>query len=213
MPSRTVCCCLHISLYRRPLANWLTDCLAGRGYKPAPDTNRTAPSAIRTRPGQFAPSPRNRKLRRGGSNVSRAGREESRPLSGPRQIAVRAMYRIPPITRSAPSPIRNILASLSVAAPHNTTGLKHPGSKTFRPSAAIQQARRMGGAQRYPSLPQPQLMGIAALHPSYGLRLPLRTAAAPARLSADPETPRRRRSAAGRRGPSFLPAPPPCRAS
>ena len=27
---------------------------------------------------------------------------------------------------------------LFVAAPHNTTGVKHPGSKTFRPSAAIQ---------------------------------------------------------------------------
>jgi len=102
---------------------------------------------------------------------------------------------------------------LLVAAPHNTTGLKHPGSKTFRPSAVIQQARRMGGAKRYPSLPQPQLMGIAALHPSYSLRLPLKTVAAPARLSADPETPRRRRSAAGRRAPSCLPAPPPCRAS
>ena len=112
--------------------------MAGRGYKPAPDINKTAPSAIRKRPGQFVPSPRNRKLRRGGSKVSRAGREESRPLSGPRQIAVRAMYRIPMITKSAPSPIRNILASLFVAAPHNTTGLKHPASKTFRPSAAIQ---------------------------------------------------------------------------
>jgi hypothetical protein len=98
---------------------------------------------------------------------------------------------------------------LFVAAPHNTTGLKHPGSKRFRPSAVIQQARRMGGAQRYPSLPSTARMGFAALYPSYGLK----TAAAPARLSADPETPRRRRSAAGRRGPSCLPAPPPCRAS
>src|SRR5260370_21462827 len=62
-------------------------------------------------PGQFVPSPKNRTLRRGGSRVSRTGWEESGPLRGPRQIAVRAMYRIPPRTSSAPSPIRNILAS------------------------------------------------------------------------------------------------------
>jgi hypothetical protein len=35
--------------------------------------------------------------------------EESGPLRGPRQIAARAMYKIPPRTSSAPSPIRNIL--------------------------------------------------------------------------------------------------------
>ena len=139
MSSRTAGGRLHIGPYRMPLSGeLLTSSLAGRGYKPAPDTNRTAPSAIRKRPGQFVPSPRNRKLRGGGSKVSRVGRKESRPLSGPRQIAVRAMYRIPQKTRSAPSPIRNILASLFAAAPHNTTKLKHPGSKTFRPSAVIQ---------------------------------------------------------------------------
>ena|GEM_PF-4731318 len=32
------------------------------------------------------------------------------------------------------------------------------------------QHRRMGGAQRYPSLHGNKLMGIAALHPSYELR-------------------------------------------
>jgi hypothetical protein len=96
-----------------------------------------------------------------------------------------------------------------VAAPHNTTGFKHSGSKTFRSSVVIQQARRMGGATRYPSLPTTATMGFAALYPSYDLK----TTAAPAPPLADPETPRRRRSAAGRRAPSCLPAPPPCRAS
>jgi len=66
-------------------------------------------------PGQFVPSPKNRRLRRGGSRVSRAGREESGPLSDPRQIPVRAMYKTPPRTSSAPSPIRNILAFQFIA--------------------------------------------------------------------------------------------------
>src|SRR5258708_5227494 len=60
-------------------------------------------------------------LRVGGSRVSRTGREESRPLSGPRQIAVRIMYKTPQRASSAPSPIRNILASQFIAAPHNRT--------------------------------------------------------------------------------------------
>src|SRR3982074_217112 len=72
-------------------------------------------------PGQFVPSPKNRTLRRGGSKVSRTGREESWPLSGPRQIALRAIYRSPPRTSSAPNPVRNILASQFIAAPHNIT--------------------------------------------------------------------------------------------
>src|SRR5467141_4192783 len=75
-------------------------------------------------PGQFVPSPKNRTLRRGGSRVSPTGREESGPLSGPRQIAVRARYRIPPRTSSAPSPIRNILAPQFIAATHNEPGFK-----------------------------------------------------------------------------------------
>jgi hypothetical protein len=75
-------------------------------------------------PGQFAPSPKNLMLRRGGSRVSRTGREESGPLSDPRQIAVRAMYKTPPRTSSAPSPIRNILASQFIAATHNRTGIQ-----------------------------------------------------------------------------------------
>jgi hypothetical protein len=78
-------------------------------------------------PGQFVPSPKNRTLRRDGSRVSRTGREESGPLSGPRQIAVRAMYRIPPRTSSAPSPIRNILASQFIAAAHNRTWIQALG--------------------------------------------------------------------------------------
>ena len=75
-------------------------------------------------PGQFVPNPKNRTLRRGGSRVSRTGREESGPLSGPRQIAVRAMYRIPPRTSSAPSTIRNILASQFIAAKRTEPGIK-----------------------------------------------------------------------------------------
>jgi hypothetical protein len=90
----------------------------------APDTNRIAPIAIRRMPGQFVPSPKNRTPRRGGSRVSRTGREESGPLSDPRQIAVRAMYKSPPRTSSAPSPIRNILASQFIAATHNRTGIQ-----------------------------------------------------------------------------------------
>src|ERR687893_245441 len=35
--------------------------------------------------------------------------------------------------------------------------------------------RRMGGAQRYPSPHAPALMGIAALHPSYGISSVLRS--------------------------------------
>ena len=57
-------------------------------------------------PGQFGPTPRNPRPRRGGSRVPRTGREESRPLSGPRQIAVRIMYKTPQRTSSAPSPIQ-----------------------------------------------------------------------------------------------------------
>src|SRR6267378_6315471 len=103
--------------------------MVGQGYKPAPDTNRTAPIAIRRMPGQFVPSPKNRTLRRGGSRVSPTGREESGPLSGPRQIAVRARYRIPPRTSSAPSPIRNILASQFIAATHNRTEVQADGGR------------------------------------------------------------------------------------
>ena len=78
-------------------------------------------------PGQFVPSPRNRRLRRGGSRVPRTGREESGPLSDPRQIAVRAMYNTPPRTSSAPSPIRNIFASQFIVATHNRTLIQAPG--------------------------------------------------------------------------------------
>jgi hypothetical protein len=46
-------------------------------------------------PGQFVPSPKNLMLRRGGSRVPRTGREESGPLSDPRRIEVRAMYKTP----------------------------------------------------------------------------------------------------------------------
>src|SRR6266478_1618958 len=84
-------------------------------------------------PGQFALTPKNRMLRVGGSRVSRTGREEPRPLSGPRQIAVRIMYKTPQRTSSAPSPIRNILASQFIAAPHNRTGINR-GKVGFVPA-------------------------------------------------------------------------------
>src|ERR1700688_1450650 len=95
-------------------------------------------------PGQFVPSPKNRTLRRDGSRVSRAGREESGPLSGPRQIALRAMYRIPPRTSSAPSPIRNILASQFIAAAHNRTGIQ-AGAIRFVPWSRHSGAEMPGG--------------------------------------------------------------------
>src|ERR1700682_1822737 len=75
-------------------------------------------------PGQFVPNAKNPMPRRGGSRVSRTGREEYGPLSGPRQIAVRAVYKIPPRTSSAPSPIRNILASQFIVATHNRTEIQ-----------------------------------------------------------------------------------------
>src|SRR6266481_8766719 len=51
-------------------------------------------------PGQFVPTPKNLSARRGCSRVLRTGRNESRPLSGPRQIALRAVYKIPPETEN-----------------------------------------------------------------------------------------------------------------
>jgi hypothetical protein len=78
-------------------------------------------------PSQFVPSPKNRTPRRGGSRVPRTGREESGPLRGPRQIAARAMYKIPPRTSSAPSPIRNILG-LSIYRCHAVAPCVFSGS-------------------------------------------------------------------------------------
>ena len=101
-------------------------------------------------PGQFVPSPKNLMLRRGGSRVSRTGREESGPLSDPRQIAVRAMYKTPPRTSSAPSPIRNILASQFIAATHNRTGIQ-ADARRFVPAGKRQSlgssAGRCSGAR------------------------------------------------------------------
>jgi hypothetical protein len=54
--------------------------------------------------------------RREGSRVSGTGPEERRRLSDPHQIAVRAMYKNPPRTSSAPNTIKNILASHYTAA-------------------------------------------------------------------------------------------------
>jgi hypothetical protein len=95
-------------------------------------------------PGQFVPSPKNRTLRRDGSRVSRAGREESGPLSGPRQIALRAMYRIPPRTSRAPSPIRNILVSQFIAAAHNRTWIQALGGAISSGTTAFRVANHTG---------------------------------------------------------------------
>jgi hypothetical protein len=47
--------------------------------------------------------------------VSGTGPEERGLLSDPHQIAVRAIYKIPPRTSSAPNTIKSILASLNSA--------------------------------------------------------------------------------------------------
>lgn len=81
---------------------------------------------MRRKPGQFGPSPRNPTPRRVGSRVLRTGleREESEPLSDPRQITARTMYRTPPITSSAPSPMTIILASRFIAATNAPTTIR-----------------------------------------------------------------------------------------
>src|SRR5450631_3076324 len=88
---------------------------------------------MRRKPGQFGPSPRNPKPRRGGSRVSGTGpeREEPEPLSGPRQIAARTMYRTPPKTSSAPSPMTIIVVSRFIAAT-NADAATEPGFKPER---------------------------------------------------------------------------------
>src|SRR5438552_9775664 len=93
-------------------------------------------------PGQFVATPKNRMLRVGGSRVLRTGRrEESGPLSGPRQMAARAVYKTPPRTSSAPSPTRNILASQFIAAPHNRTRIQ-AGEEGIRSGVACHALRK-----------------------------------------------------------------------
>jgi hypothetical protein len=85
-------------------------------------------------PRQFVPSPKNPRPRRGGSRVPRTGRrEDSGPLSDPRQMAVRAVYTTPPRTSSAPSPIRNMLASQFIAVPFRSQnrGIACARKRTF----------------------------------------------------------------------------------
>jgi hypothetical protein len=69
------------------------------------------------------PGTRNPTPRRGGSRVLRTGPErgEPEPLSDPRQITARTMYRTPPKTSSAPSPMTIILASRFIAATNAPT--------------------------------------------------------------------------------------------
>ena len=204
MPSRTVCCRLHIGLYRMPppgeLLTWLgwsrletgpryqqncTECHKekARPIRSEPQESQAAPwrlQSIARRPGGI-PATKRSPPNSGACHVQDSADNEERAKSHQEH------------------------SRLSICrCPHSTTGFKHPGSKTFRPSAVIQQTLSDLSPECKPkrtSIDRSEL----------GRRS--RTAAAPARLSADPETPRRRRSAAGRRGPSCLPAPPPCRAS
>jgi hypothetical protein len=142
MPPRAAVHCLHTHRWPR--------------RETGPRHNRIAPIAIRRMPGQFVPSPKNLMLRRGGSRVSRTGREESGPLSGPRQRVVRAMYKTPPRTSSAPSPIRNILASQFIAATHNRTRIQAPGG-------AVRSCRQGGSDRRgSPSSERRQSLGSSA---------------------------------------------------
>src|SRR5258706_9935963 len=103
-------------------------------------------------PGQFVLTPKKRMLRVGASRVSRTDREESRPLSGPRQIAARIMYKTPQRTSSAPSPIRNIFASQFIAAPHNRTGINR-GKAGFVPAGTTEN-REASGPTRASSIPR-----------------------------------------------------------
>jgi len=92
---------------------------------------------MRRRPGQFGPSPRNPTPRRGGSRVPPTGpeREEPEPLSDPRQITACTMYRTPPKTSSAPSPMTIILVSRFIAATNapTTTRRNTATEPSFKP--------------------------------------------------------------------------------
>jgi hypothetical protein len=92
---------------------------------------------MRRRPGQFGPSPRNPTPRRGGSRVPPTGpeREELEPLSDPRQITACTMYRTPPKTSSAPSPMTIILVSRFIAATNapTTTRRNTATEPSFKP--------------------------------------------------------------------------------
>jgi hypothetical protein len=97
---------------------------------------------MRRKPGQFGPSPRNPTPRRGGSRVLRTGPErgEPEPLSDPRQITARTMYRTPPKTNSAPSPMTIILASRFIAATNAPTTTRR---NTATPQQNLDSSARM----------------------------------------------------------------------
>jgi hypothetical protein len=52
-----------------------------------------------------------------------------RAAKGSPPNSMRAMYKIPPRTSSAPSPIRNILAFQFISATHNRTGIQEEGGR------------------------------------------------------------------------------------
>src|SRR5205823_10694639 len=86
--------------------------------------------------------------------------EESGPLSGPRQMAARAVYKTPPRTSSAPSPTRNILASQFIAAPHNRTRIQagEEGIRSGVACHALRKAHLMSKSTRQASSPATHLL-------------------------------------------------------
>jgi hypothetical protein len=207
MPSRTVCCRLHIGPCRRPLpANcfvWLgwSRLEAGpRDQQNCTERHKDKARPIRAEPQESQAAPwRLQRIPSGPGGIPATKRPP--PNSGACHVQDSADNE----ERAKSHQEHSRLSICRCPAQYNRTQASRLENV---PARRCHSERRMGRAQRNPSL-QSRLMGFASLYPSYGLK----TAAAPARLSADRETPRRRRSAAGRRAPSCLPAPPPCRAS
>jgi hypothetical protein len=127
--------------------------------------------------GQFVSSPKNLVLRRGGSRVSRTGREESGPLSDPRQIAVCAINKAPQRTSNAPSPVRNILASQFIAARHNRRFKQMPANSFRQAKGSDRRGSLRGcGIFREAKMQKRSEYGLAepeGFEPSIGLYNPI----------------------------------------
>jgi hypothetical protein len=141
-------------------ADVLSDCLLPSAHRPL--SNAAASRVARTWPGwsRLETGPRYQQ------NCSERHKEKTRPIRSEPQESQAAPWRLQSIA-SGPGRIPAAKWSppnsgachvqdsadneerakshqehsrlLFVAAPHNTTVFKHPGSKTFRPSAVIQQ--------------------------------------------------------------------------
>jgi hypothetical protein len=105
-------------------------------------------------------------LRRGGSRVPRTGREESAPLSDPRQIAVRAMYK------TAENEHRRQAPSGTFWPCNSSLPLKTgPG---FKPMPADSFLQAKGDSNRCPSSERGQNLGSSAgAVPERGGRTPM----------------------------------------